>query len=110
MDVERATVVEVERAICKRDYGRVCLEAGKFIEKAAAEIHIDIRGKKPRNAKVAIDVLMEEKLILKALEKCDGNRTKASKLLEISHRALLYKIKRFKLEGRIQEIEEKSRG
>ncbi|MEQ9075480.1 MAG: helix-turn-helix domain-containing protein, partial [Sandaracinaceae bacterium] len=36
---------------------------------------------------------MEETLILKALEKTDGNRTAASKLLEISHRALLYKIK-----------------
>lgn len=36
---------------------------------------------------------MEEMLIRKALEKTGGNRTQASKLLEISHRALLYKIK-----------------
>ena len=35
---------------------------------------------------------MEETLIKKALEKTGGNRTQASKLLEISHRALLYKI------------------
>lgn len=36
---------------------------------------------------------MEETLIRRALEKTGGNRTSASKLLEISHRALLYKIK-----------------
>jgi two-component system, NtrC family, response regulator AtoC len=36
---------------------------------------------------------MEETLIRKALEKTGGNRTAASRLLEISHRALLYKIK-----------------
>ena len=39
----------------------------------------------------------EESLIRKALEKTQGNRTQASKLLEISHRALLYKIKDYGL-------------
>jgi len=38
---------------------------------------------------------MEEKLIRKALEQTGGNRTQAAKLLEISHRALLYKIKEY---------------
>ena len=36
---------------------------------------------------------IEETLIKRALEKTGGNRTAASKLLEISHRALLYKLK-----------------
>ena len=36
---------------------------------------------------------MEETLIRRALGKTGGNRTAAAKLLEISHRALLYKIK-----------------
>ena len=36
---------------------------------------------------------MEETLIRRALEQTAGNRTAASKLLELSHRALLYKIK-----------------
>ncbi|MBZ0121105.1 MAG: sigma-54 dependent transcriptional regulator [Sandaracinaceae bacterium] len=36
---------------------------------------------------------VEETLIRKALDKTGGNRTQASKLLEISHRALLYKLK-----------------
>jgi two-component system response regulator AtoC len=39
--------------------------------------------------------LMEKALILRALEKTGGNRTRAAKLLEISHRALLYKLKEY---------------
>ena len=35
----------------------------------------------------------EAGLIRRALERTHGNRTHAAKLLEISHRALLYKIK-----------------
>jgi two-component system response regulator AtoC len=38
---------------------------------------------------------MEQTLITKALEQTGGNRTAAAKLLEISHRALLYKIKEY---------------
>jgi two-component system response regulator AtoC len=40
---------------------------------------------------------MEEALIRKALDKTGGNRTAAAKLLEISQRALLYKIKDYGL-------------
>jgi len=41
--------------------------------------------------------LIEETLIKRALDKTKGNRTAAAKLLEISHRALLYKIKDYGL-------------
>ncbi len=41
---------------------------------------------------------LERILIKRALEKTKGNRTNAAKLLEISHRALLYKIKDYGLE------------
>lgn len=41
---------------------------------------------------------LEKNLITRALQKTGGNRTNASKLLEISHRALLYKIKDYGLE------------
>ncbi|QDG50004.1 sigma-54-dependent Fis family transcriptional regulator [Persicimonas caeni] len=41
---------------------------------------------------------LERILIRRALEKTGGNRTNAAKLLEISHRALLYKIKDYGLE------------
>lgn len=40
---------------------------------------------------------IEEELIKKALEKTNKNRTAAAKLLEISHRALLYKIKEYNI-------------
>jgi two-component system response regulator AtoC len=39
--------------------------------------------------------VLEEALIRRALARTGGNRTAAAKLLEISHRALLYKIKEF---------------
>ncbi len=39
--------------------------------------------------------IIEEELIRRALRETRGNRTNAAKILEISHRALLYKIKEF---------------
>jgi two-component system response regulator AtoC len=41
--------------------------------------------------------VVERDFILRALERTAGNRTHAAKLLELSHRALLYKIKEFGL-------------
>ncbi|HVO84546.1 MAG TPA: sigma-54 dependent transcriptional regulator [Syntrophobacteria bacterium] len=41
---------------------------------------------------------LERELIRRALEKTGGNRTQAARLLEISHPALLYKIKEYGLE------------
>lgn len=49
---------------------------------------------------------LEEVLIKKALEKTSGNRTHAAKLLEISHRTLLYKLKEYKL-AHENELKEK---
>jgi two-component system, NtrC family, response regulator AtoC len=46
--------------------------------------------------KKATDTI-ERELIRRALEKTGGNRTRAAELLEISHRALLYKIKEYGL-------------
>ncbi|MBI3398067.1 MAG: sigma-54-dependent Fis family transcriptional regulator [Deltaproteobacteria bacterium] len=40
---------------------------------------------------------LEKEFIKKALEMTNGNKTKAAELLEISHRALLYKIKEYGL-------------
>ncbi len=42
--------------------------------------------------------IVEQILIRRALQKTKGNRTRAAELLEISHRALLYKIKDYKIE------------
>lgn len=41
---------------------------------------------------------LEARLIRSALERTGGNRTQAARLLEISHRALLYKIREYGLE------------
>lgn len=41
--------------------------------------------------------IIEEQLIRRALEKTKGNRTRAAELLELSHRALLYKIKDYEI-------------
>jgi len=42
--------------------------------------------------------IIEEILIRRALTKTGGNRTRAAEVLEISHRALLYKIKDYRIE------------
>ena len=42
---------------------------------------------------------LEADLIRRALDATGGNRTTAARLLEISHRALLYKIKEYGLGG-----------
>ncbi len=42
--------------------------------------------------------IMEKKLITRALQSTEGNRTKAAKLLEISHPSLLSKIKAYNIE------------
>ena len=44
------------------------------------------------------EVVMERDLIRKALIKTGGNRTQAAKILEISHRSLLYKLKEFEID------------
>ncbi len=41
--------------------------------------------------------ILEKKMIKAALKRTGGNRTRAAKLLEISHRALLYKIQEYKI-------------
>jgi len=41
---------------------------------------------------------LEKTLIVKALKKTQYNRSQAARLLEISHRALLYKIKDYEIE------------
>lgn len=64
----------------------VCLsDDGRFEESNAYE-NLSI--------KKAEDIL-ERELIGKALVKTGGNRTQAAKILEISHRSLLYKIKEY---------------
>ena len=43
--------------------------------------------------------VLERTLIRRALERTGGNRTRAARLLDLSHRALLYKIREYGLHG-----------
>ena len=47
--------------------------------------------------KAAVQIV-ERELIIDALETTDGNRTRAARLLDISHRSLLYKIKNYEID------------
>ncbi len=68
----------------------------------------NLRGKSNGGASVCIpsdslsikkaEEILERELIRRALEKTGGNRTHAARLLEISHRSLLYKLKEYVME------------
>lgn len=88
----------VERACILCDGGRItsaCLplslrlsgEAGSGVQVEDENLSI----KKAEN-------IIERELIGKALAKTGGNRTQAAKILEISHRSLLYKLKEYGIE------------
>ncbi len=64
------------------------------IQNFKGEIQWPSLGKEEYSIKKA-SKLMETNLIKKALNKTNGNHAHAAKLLEISHRALLYKIKEY---------------
>lgn len=87
--VERALVLENSKSLNLESLPDVIRnqEVNPAIKAAANELSIK-----------KMMAIMEQELIKKALEKTNGNRTWAAKLLEISHRALLYKIKRYGLE------------
>lgn len=87
--IERAMVLEVTQELRPESLPDSIrnVEINPAIRAAANELSIK-----------KMMVIMEQELIKKALEKTGGNRTWAAKLLEISHRALLYKIKRYGLE------------
>ncbi len=87
--IERAMVLETEEELRPESLPDSVrnVEVNPAIRAAASELSIK-----------KMMVIMEQELIKKALEKTGGNRTWAAKLLEISHRALLYKIKRYGLE------------
>ncbi len=96
----QGNIRELENAIERA----VILSEGSRIEVSA--LPPDIRKlKAPREKEMVNDeysikkihIIMEEQLIKKALDKTKGNRTRAAKLLEISHPSLLSKMKEFRI-------------
>ncbi len=84
--IERAMVLTEGDLITPEDLPEKIQQARDFIGNTLASGDLSI--KKTVRA-------IEEELIRRALAKTGGNRTKAAKILEISHRALLYKIKQY---------------
>ncbi|MFN3200353.1 MAG: sigma-54-dependent transcriptional regulator [Bradymonadia bacterium] len=86
--VERAVVLTEGPLISPDDLPEVIREGRSRIKMSLASGELSIK----KTARI-----IEEELIRKALERTGGNRTRAAELLEISHRALLYKIKDYGL-------------
>jgi two-component system response regulator AtoC len=86
----------IERAIilCKGDVIGTDDLTNSVTEKSSKTINMD--GSINLSLKTA-KRHMEEDLILKALKETEGNRTHAAKLLGISHRSLLYKLKEYSI-------------
>ncbi len=87
--IERAIVMTNGRTIELEDLPPYLQEAQNS-EILAADANLSIKKASRR---------LERSLISRALEKTGGNRTQAAKILEISHPALLYKMKAFGLAG-----------
>ncbi len=91
----------VERAMVLTESGRIDPDALPDAIRAAG----GISSAKSETEQIPLDSVsikartraMEVDLIRKALERTGGNRTKAAKILEISHRALLYKLKEYNI-------------
>ena len=87
----------IERAAILCEGGRITINnlpaslQSAFTMQTTADQSEDLSIKKAEDA-------IERDLIRKALLKTGGNRTQASKILEISHRSLLYKLKEFGIE------------
>ena len=90
----------IERAIVLSESGRIDIsslpetvrnDTNEPSAKFLTEFSDDNLSIKQRTRSLEVD------LILKALKKTGGNRTHAAKILEISHRALLYKLKEYSL-------------
>jgi len=86
--IERAMVLAEEKVLCVEDLPERVTESRDPIRRILTSGELSIK-KTTR--------FLEEELIRRALKKTGGNRTNAAKILEISHRALLYKIKEFGL-------------
>jgi len=84
----------IERALVMADGGELRPEhlppAVRAPSPAAAPADADLSIKRQTEA-------LERGLIRRALERTRGNRTRAARLLELSHRALLYKIKEYEI-------------
>jgi two-component system response regulator AtoC len=88
---ELENVIERSLVLCDGDQLKACCLA-------AADVPAGGQGGSDNLSIKQAERMMEMDLIRRALERTGGNRTHAAKLLEISHRSLLYKLKEYLLE------------
>jgi two-component system response regulator AtoC len=86
--IERAMVLAEGELICAVELPERVREARDPVQIQLASGELSVK-KTTR--------IIEEILIRRALQKTKGNRTRAAEILEISHRALLYKIKDYQI-------------
>jgi two-component system response regulator AtoC len=87
----------IERAMVLSDGGRIEPESlPERIRESRDRIRLSLQSGEMSIKKTTR--IIEEELIRKALRETRGNRTNAAKILEISHRALLYKIKEYEID------------
>ena len=84
--IERAVVLAEEAILSPNNFS---LDLGESQEREKVEDFFDGHSLK------AAQKILEKRLIIKALEVTNGNRTKAARILEISHPSLLSKIKAY---------------
>jgi len=84
--IERAVVLAEEAILAPENFP---LDLGESQDREMVEDFFDGHSLK------AAQKVLEKKLIIKALEATSGNRTKAARILEISHPSLLSKIKTY---------------
>ncbi len=87
--IERAVILEDGSVIAPDNFPFNASRAGASLERT----RIAYTGLSIKKGAVAL----ERELISRALEETEGNKSRAAKILEISHRALLYKIKNYEL-------------
>ena len=87
--IERAVVLAEETILVPENFP---LDLGKIQEREKVEDFFDGHSLK------AAQKILEKRLIIKALEATNGNRTKAARILEISHPSLLSKIKAYNID------------
>jgi len=84
--VERAVVLAKNGVVTLNDLPPTLLAVSEVVEDGALSIKIRL----PR---------LEKQLIERALKRCRGNRSQAARVLDISYKALLYKIRDYELES-----------
>jgi two-component system response regulator AtoC len=87
--IERAVVLAEEAILVPENFP---LDLGERQEREKVEDFFDGHSLK------AAQKILEKRLIIKALEATSGNRTKAARILEISHPSLLSKIKAYSID------------